>query len=202
MDSEQIKKLTAALYRVTDRMDDVEPLKWKLREHALQLNELYFQDESSLSFGELERRGKMIAPLLKSIIRMLELAMYTAFVSRINFEVLVREYRELEKMIFQTSDYPQIEEQKEAEKPSSKAPLRQHPEGQKSDKKTVSERQEKILTFLAEKQSASVGDLTSIFDTGLSEKTVQRDLNDLVVSGKVRAEGNRRWRRYYFIHQA
>lgn len=209
MDSARVFSLTAALYRVTDRMDDSEALKWRLRDSALRLNELYFQDESLLSFADLERRGKEVDPLLKSVIRMLELAASHTFVSRVNFEVLLREYRDLQKIIFHPKEQPSISELSESKFDAQFSSVTDTKEqGEKPPKKERATtgkggtgRQEKILVFLSEKGSASVGELSSLFEGQVSEKTMQRDLQELMKIGTVRAEGDRRWRRYFLAEE-
>jgi len=52
-----------------------------------------------------------------------------------------------------------------------------------------------ILQELHEKKEAQVGDITSAI-SGVSEKTIQRDLKELIAEGKVLREGTRRWAIY------
>lgn len=60
-----------------------------------------------------------------------------------------------------------------------------------------SDRQSTILGFIKERGPSSVGDLTKILGTSLSEKTIQRDLNALAEAGILKREGEKRWRRYF-----
>lgn len=62
-----------------------------------------------------------------------------------------------------------------------------------TDKKT--KRQEEIVTILKEQSNLSVKDFTRVIKD-CSEKTIQRELLDLVEKGIVKKEGERRWSRY------
>ena len=177
-----MNELTAALYRVTDRMESDEPLKWHLRKCALRLSELYGKEPQTLSFREEEEGRGLIADML----RMLELASSLSYVSRVNFDVLMREYLPLEKT-------KEIESKKEKEESSEKSP---EPQPALAETVTVSERQKRVLEYLETKENSSIGELMVLFQDTVSEKTIQRDLNDLMIQGKVRAEGDKRWRRY------
>lgn len=89
------------------------------------------------------------------------------------------------------------------EKPSEKAPkVKKRTRSSKghSKKKMVSnsqrnERHENILKILKQKRDASISDITSLI-TDCSQKTIQRDLNQLVSKGLVSREGDRRWSVY------
>jgi len=70
MTENAIDRLTQALYRVTERMADEEPLKWKLREQALRFHELVNLSEASISFKKAEER----LGLIRNITSLLDLA--------------------------------------------------------------------------------------------------------------------------------
>ena len=61
--------------------------------------------------------------------------------------------------------------------------------------KDLSERQKTILEHLKNSKQAKVSDFYSFFD-GISTKTVQRDLQDLVGRNVLKKEGDRRWTIY------
>lgn len=93
-----ILRITAALYRVTDILHDAEPLKWSLRRDAMDIVEFLsgkFRVISDIDTRNIEK----ISERIESIEQKLVLAEAGGFVSRINFEVLGREYRAaLEKL--------------------------------------------------------------------------------------------------------
>jgi hypothetical protein len=59
----------------------------------------------------------------------------------------------------------------------------------------TNERKEKILKLVQEKGSVMIKDISPVFD-GFSEKTIQRDLLDLVSQGLLQKSGERRWTTY------
>lgn len=60
------------------------------------------------------------------------------------------------------------------------------------------ERQQTILTYLKEHQEISIKDLTRVIQ-GCSEKTIQRDLGNLINQGLIKKVGERRWSKYYLV---
>ncbi len=217
MDSMKIQAITSALYRVTERMDSSEPLKWHLRENALRLSELCSLDQENLSFKEEQERDR----LLSEMTRMLKLASSLSYVSKINFDTLAREYTPLlsTKKVEPKNDSLSLEEarpqdvfvprkeEKEVKKISEEkeidVPKKDVSEEdgliKKEDRETVTSRQKKILEHLEGTENSSISDLAVLFADSISEKTIQRDLVDLMVHGLVRAEGDKRWRRYFAV---
>lgn len=63
---------------------------------------------------------------------------------------------------------------------------------EKSDRKT------RIVQLIKGKKEVSIKDISSSF-TDCSEKTIQRELNDLVLNGQIRKSGEKRWSRYHSI---
>lgn len=57
------------------------------------------------------------------------------------------------------------------------------------------ERKNKILALIVDKQDISIKDITQYFKE-YSQKTVQRDLLSLVAQGKIKRTGEKRWSRY------
>jgi hypothetical protein len=70
-------------------------------------------------------------------------------------------------------------------------------------KKVKSERSEKIISIIKDKANsfndgASIKDISSSF-IDCSEKTIQRELNDLIEKGQIKKIGDKRWSRYSII---
>ena len=59
----------------------------------------------------------------------------------------------------------------------------------------LNERQIKMLDYLSSHAQVKIGDLTGFFGK-LSSKTIQRDLNDLVLKRVIKKEGEKRWTVY------
>ncbi len=201
MDTKPLERLTAALYRVTDRMTDAEPLKWALRRTSLDLSQIALKNPELLSIPEEEARSKSMAMLFAELIRLLELASSISYISRINFEVLIREYRHMESSIFRGGEAILAEPQKEHREIIQKQQEKKISREKRISPITASQpsdRQKKILERVASaERGISIGDIVAYFEGKISDKTIQRDLSDLVSAGTIRSEGERRWRRYF-----
>jgi len=58
------------------------------------------------------------------------------------------------------------------------------------------DRKKQILNFIKDNKEVAVKDIIKVIK-GCSQKTIQRDLNDLVSSKELRKEGERRWSKYF-----
>jgi hypothetical protein len=92
MSLERVTRVSEALYRVTDLMPDEEPLKWTLRAKAIQLVELMSAVSSSTSLKGRADISIQITQLIDALTRLLDIAAGASFISRVNFDVLQREY--------------------------------------------------------------------------------------------------------------
>ncbi len=181
MDIKYLEKLTEAVYRVTDRMEDNEPLKWKIRTSALSLSELYYENINALS----DARTKTMLALFESLDRLLKLASSLSYVAQVNFDRLLREYKELRGTLFVQEEKSLLAEVDEKESIEYRAP-----------QINTNDRQQKIMEFLSSGENRGIHELAEHFVGTVSEKTVQRDLNELVTRGVVSATGEKRWRKY------
>ena len=217
------RKITSALYRVTDLLSEKEPLKWALRAVAVEaLNVILELRSQPLK----ERSGSVpkASYLVSKALSLLELAEGGSFISRMNFEVLSREYLSVKEIL--PSPVFLLEDKKidnlsighdighlighsskdmgvkEEERPESALAMPLKPEEIRipEDASTLltgsSGRKEIILDHLRKREWASVGELVSVFKPGLSEKTLQRDLLRLAEEGVIERRGEKRWRRY------
>ncbi len=182
MDQRYVEELTAALYRVTDRMDDREPLKWRLRERSLGFERLFVENPDLVKLGEEDARTKNLMFHIEEVVRMLQLCSSLYVISKINFDMLINGYERFRSI--GTRDTLSAADVEESEQKKS-VPV-QEPSG----------RQKQIVDILQGLDSASIKDLAGYFKGAVSEKTLQRDLNDLISSGYVDTAGKRRWRRY------
>lgn len=195
---DKVQKLTGALYRVTDLLSDREPLKWLLRNKAINI----YENITSIIFAK--NKDNIIEETLNNlsqIISILELVSMGTFISNLNFEVLKREYINLKAFIEgKRTDISQ--EQKLLSDISIGHSIGQPDVQDVHDsvvhKAVVIGRKEKVLEFLRTEGPKTISEITPVFN-GISEKTIQRDLLELVKSGKIRAEGEKRWRKYSII---
>jgi len=186
---EKALKITEALYRTTDLFSDAEPLKWSLRQTALDVLNARQQD-----FFGLEESVKNIS--LK-----LDLASFGTFISKTNFDVIKRAYIELlSNAALLRESYKSLLDPPIAVAMRRAGNILSDKQIGVSDKREVSVRQETLVSALKEKGPLGVGDLTRLLmEAGsvLSEKTVQRELGAMVVSGAVKQQGEKRWRKYF-----
>lgn len=211
--TEKCRKITEALYRVTDLMPEQEPLKWGLRERAMNI----FSKITELKDIPTYKKARNLEEVIHSvsgILNFLELASAASFISQLNFEVLKREYLALVNF---------IEDRKEEFLPTEQILIQSLPVGgnflaEKNDKghngqknkKTIKEmsirkdevnlmdinRRSKIISILNDnKDWVSVKDIISAFDD-VGPKTIQRELSAMVNQGLLKKIGEKRWRKY------
>ncbi len=93
-----VQKLTAALYRVTELMSDREPIKWTLRDKAIDvLNGIMSIRQGSNNYNE-------IMSFLDNIRSIFSLFSVGIYVSKRNFEILDREYEKLKDILEKQKD--------------------------------------------------------------------------------------------------
>lgn len=187
---EKALKITEALYRTTDLFSDAEPLKWALRETALEI--------MSTDHGNMARMEKLV----KNMFLKLELASSGAFVSRANFEVLAKAYSGFLRSAATLSDsYQNLLDSIVSDSLTANAVKQTnqlvHILSDKVPAKPIADRPEAILAMLKERGRSSVGEVAKMLGGQIGEKTVQRKLSSLVASGAIRQEGEKRWRRYF-----
>lgn len=224
--TDKTRKLTAALYRVTELYPDKEPIKWALRNSAvcLYINLMSIMSDRAVMS---DRNYNNLLNSISEIIHTLELASVGGFVLDLNFEILKKEYIALnnllrngvfdfiyERKLLAGSEFEAIKEIiNEASKlkpakpsPRSRTSGRQKPDfggnrrgaGRKIIKgasRSNGEKKDIIMDFLAKKGRKTLKEIAVLFN-GVSDKTVQRCLFDLVKSGDLKAEGEKRWRVY------
>jgi len=96
--NKKTEKLTTALYMVTSFLSDNEPLKWKLRERAVDL----LSDISSVrnsNTGEVENIYADHSFAVEEMVSLLEVAVASKLISEMNFSILKKEYLSLKALI-------------------------------------------------------------------------------------------------------
>src|SRR3989344_5286479 len=199
-------KITEALYRTTDVMFDGEPLKWSLRETGVDILNIV----SNLNSGSQLRDIEKLNGLIKNLFLKLELASSGTFISKVNFEVLQREYSILgdyamkqEQPILLEYRTKEITDTVSDKSILDKAEMSEEQavvEEKKIEEKRIEpdpNRKTVIISALESKGHSSISDIASLFNGTIGEKTVQRELNALVEVGVIKKEGEKRWRRYF-----
>lgn len=210
------EKITAALYLVSGLLKDDEPMKWELRDRGVELLNSSFTASSSLPVD----RNSVIQSLFTSAletISLLNVARISNLISEMNHSVLVREIDQvlallrdrlvasaesaglvLSEKFFRTPDlYTSGFKPEENDKGQSlkNTEIYDASKGQSGVKEKKQQRQKAIVAILKGQNNVSIKDFSKIMKD-CSEKTIQRELMELVNSGIVKKEGERRWSRY------
>jgi predicted transcriptional regulator len=192
------EKIVSALYLVSDFLSDSEPMKGQLRTIGLDLL------GNSLSVSDT---AKLTTNLLK-LISILTIAHSTRMLSEMNYQILKFE---LESVLNQVESSNKFVSSKglllsenffsvpsPSSEPVSVPKVISKGQQEVSDRKVVkdkSNRQEIILSLLKKNQELGIKDFVlSISDC--SEKTIQRELANLVAKGTIKKAGEKRWSRY------
>lgn len=205
---DKVQKLTGALYRVTDLLSDKEPLKWTIRNKAV------FIYENIMFFDNLRDKEAVFSEIINNvfqIINILELTLIGTYISNLNFQILKKEYSNLKNLlegkkeslvgsvvfIGQNFIGHSIghKGQKSIGQVNSIGHFNINPIKQDGPIGSIGDRKQKILDFLKNQGAKTVGEISLIF-SDTSSKTIQRELLDLVKSDRLKAEGDRRWRKY------
>ncbi len=216
------EKLATALYMVTNLFGDSEPMKWTLRSKVSSLLSFILSFKDVLKFREQEFLNLLKNNILE-IVSLLEIANFSGLVSDMNFRILKDEFLNLIHFAssFEKKDvssvkfgfeknFFDIHENKAVEMVNSEKSFIKTSNVQYSlkDKNTVnnvvndvtkkSNRQNSIISILAKNDNITIGTISQIIKD-CSEKTIQRELINLIDRGLVKKTGERRWSRYSLI---
>jgi hypothetical protein len=188
--SAKVQKLTSALYLVTSFFSDSDPLKWKLRDKALEI--LSQTREARIFDASLNSIGQLLS--------LIEVTLIVPGVSQMNFSLLKKEYEEVRQKMSgtdlnlevrplipdsQSLTYGAVTARSSLDNSHLKPKL----------KAANSPRREIILKFIRDHGWSSIKDIAQTMPE-VSVKTVQRELAEMVQSGTLKKEGDRRWSRY------
>ena len=207
---QKIFELTLALYRVTDFFPPGEALRKHLREKA---NEIFGCVAEYGYANELEREAVKTLARIEAMRGYLKIARSLRFVRPINLAILGRDYVFLGDFFSKQVEGLDRTKKENREEPMAERPLTEDIKGDsKSVKdlptwqefstpvtgdnvKDLNERQQVILSHLKQFQQAKISDFFSVFG-GISSKTIQRDLQDLVAKCMLKRAGEKRWTIY------
>ncbi len=212
--SERAKKLTTAIYLVTNLIPQTDPLRIYIRRYSVKL--LSFVGKAPAGYSIAETSTEII-DLARKVVEMLEIAFFSGYVSEMNFSVLKSEF---DSFINEISGYEKFQNPinpgslKVKTLPASGTPKM----AQNSHKTPISEprsvaarpstpraknvveakktsRKESILSIIKRRGTVSIKDISSVI-INVSEKTIQRELMTLVDEGTLKKTGDRRWSVY------
>lgn len=206
---QKTEKLASALYIVTGFIPQDDPLRGRLRTCAIEMVSCSVNPPPG--FQDIAHHDRFTSRCME-VMTILGLAEKAGMVSPMNAKILCDEYGSLASFVRAHSDKVFVPEGlgEESTKTSMKAPLpyKTQSKGHKesdikdtdtnkdskvSDKK--SDRKSKILELFNLKDKITIADaIEAVPDC--SDKTVQRELIDLVQEGVLIKEGERRWSTY------
>lgn len=205
--SEKTERIVTGLYLVSSLIDDKEPLKWTLREKAL--------ETLSAAHKGLE---KEVVSFCEDMSDLVSLAHRSALMSPMNAELLSKGLRVvlesiasggmLESNFLQLPEEQEVRKESVEQKPTETQSVKDnfkntektviHKRQDTPNKRTSSrkdKRKDKVLEALGKKEDSSIKDIARQVK-GCSEKTIQRELNSLIGEGLVNKKGERRWSVY------
>ncbi len=203
------EKILSAIYLVTSLIKDSEPMKWELREGGMSLISILM----TLNGTESVDKNKLIQSFFTSSIQLvsfLNISTISGLISEMNSSILINEIVNLVDYLknqsinsanqngfilsdkfFATDTPPEISKghsniQKHIEPRLSKTIIIKD---KKDSRKNV------ILNTLKKDSNLTIKDFVKVI-SDCSEKTIQRELIDLVEKGIVKKHGERRWSTY------
>ena len=197
------ERLASALYLIAPAFRDSVSLRTRLESLAVTLTEA-----ASLSGARL---AEALSRELLSLSSLLAMAEAGGLLSRMNGDLIIREaqalltevtlYEEPRLALSEPTTFATLAKQAPGATsvpPALPLPRAAHasmPGSPSRDKGHNSIRQDNLLTFIREKGSVSIKDLAGVV-RGVSEKTIQRELQALIEGGQIEKRGERRWTTY------
>ena len=214
------EKITSALYLVSSLLKDEEPLKWELRDKGMDLLSSSFTAGSAVP-GDKNAVIQSIFTAALETMSLLNVAHISHLITEMNHKILVREIDGvinllkdrlnssaesagyvLSEQFFRTPDLfssgfkdknhdtrvQGIDSNSRSNAIGSRVSV-------KDNNVKKSNRQDVIIGVLKGHDHLTIKDFSKVI-TDCSEKTIQRELLELVDKGVVKKEGERRWSRY------
>lgn len=214
------ERLVAALYLITNLFSDSEPLKWKIRESALEA----LDQSLELTNTTLEDRTRIVArcgSAISELVALCQIAYISKYISEMNHTILTREFagllENLEAINYGTtvqgsavlsSEFFSVPESLFPKKTitdnkglsntvaDSTTSNNQAQSNVFNIRDTVKEsRRDTIIAMLRNNKTLAVKDFAQEIKD-CSEKTIQRELLTLVDEGVLNKIGERRWSVY------
>lgn len=211
------EKITSALYLVSGLLKDDEPIKWELRDKGMDLLSSSFSASNAVPGDKNYIIQSLFTAALETI-SLLNVAKISNLISEMNHTMLVKEIDQviallrdrlsesassaglvLSEQFFKTpsmftSGFKSIEQKTDGKKRELSDAASNHSVMQEKKSK----RQESIISVLKGQSNLTIKDFAKAIKD-CSEKTIQRELTEMVNKGIVKKEGERRWSRYSLL---
>ncbi len=210
---QKTQKITSALYLITELIKDTDAIKWEIREEGISLvsSALIFNTTYPL---EKEHAVKLFLQSGEKLLTFLNICMISSIISEMNARIVIRE---LESVISQLKNdtrdtHPagyilsdaffagdSIEKDSKGQKDISKtSDVETTNTDYKTIKKVTTSRKDSIIDLLRKESNLTIKDFAKVIKD-CSEKTIQRELINLVKDGVVKRHGERRWSTYSLV---
>lgn len=226
--SSHAQKIATAVYLVTGLMDTNDPLRDRLRSKVLDVMS-FISSYSNMHDTKTRVSSDDVIECVREVMSLTEVGVLAGIISDMNGSILIRELKALSESFnaytkmsdiqnsalgtlfsegisqqFQTVVYKghSVDVLNKAPKKTHHVVRKQNVFEKKTRTKTESgtgERKDKILSVVREKGNVMIKDISKHIPN-CSEKTIQRDLIDLVSQGLLDKRGERRWTTY-FVHK-
>lgn len=224
------QKIATAIYMVTGLMDTEDPLKNRLRARALDMMS-FISSFSNRNDTKTSVSAEDVVMLVREVVSLIEVGSQAGGISPMNGDILIRELTSLNTAFGAYTNMSDIQSSS-LQTLFSEGLTVKIPEGSykghyiqdayKGHKKTLqparnknvlernkktgngpatADRKEKILSVVKEKGNVMIKDISKHIPN-CSEKTIQRDLIDLVAQGRLEKRGERRWTTYFISTSA
>jgi hypothetical protein len=205
------EKITAALYLISGLLKDDEPMKWELRDRGIDMLTSSFTASSSLPGDKNVVIQALFTAALETL-SLLSVARISNLISEMNHSLLIGEIDKVVGLLrdrlaasaenagyvlsehFFRTEKENTEQRIPGSEVSKGQGIGRHSTQQITQQKK-SQRQENIISILKGQSNITIKDLSKVIKD-CSEKTIQRELLELVDKGVVKKEGERRWSRY------
>lgn len=208
-------KLAAAVFMVSNLMDQSEELKTRVKNLSLRI----ISASVNLKDTDLSDSKKIITELEKSsleLMSMLDIASISGLISKMNGDILREEfqsfiselgkfYENLEsrknisvKNLFSESLAANVTGLKRIEASIDQKVIREDKSENHKEHNRKDSRKNAVLEFIKGHGTVNIKDIAPNIN-GCSEKTIQRELISLIKEGKIKRTGERRWSRYSIV---
>ncbi len=211
---EHAKKITEALYRVTNLFPDKEPLKWQLRNNAVEIFDLILSVSKN---NQNEQNAVLLDNLFHKINHLFNLALFSGvFIANVNFDILKREYLVLAKevennllikkpkeitfpkgflMVSDISIGQSIGHNGQSDGHNGQKENKENKEENNRQNIQLNERKKQILAFIRPDEWKTIKEI-AVSLPEIGEKSIQRELLEMVEAGILKKTGDKRWRKY------
>ena len=199
---DKIERLSAVVYLATNHINDIDPIKLSVREVCL--NCLKTVNDTNIVVGEANmssRLSEILVSDLSKISSFLRVLSISGFMSKNNFEVINNAISTILNNSFSKEEFSFSKDDQKIVEKTQNVNLKNSSESvEKVKTKSLnlpekSGRSERVLSLIKKQGKVATKDIVDYFP-GVSDKTIQRELNKLVSEGKIQRQGKKRWSFY------